>query len=187
MQKRCGWVTEDALYQAYHDDEWGVPERDGRALFECLCLEGFQAGLNWLTILKKREGFRAAFAGFDPYVIAQWGSDDVTRLLGDAGIVRHKGKIEATIGNAKAWIKVEEEEGFSDWIWSFVEGQPLKPCRAALSDVPAQTEVSERLSKALKKRGFRFVGPTTVYAFMQAVGMVDDHVDGCDWAVRPDR
>ncbi len=182
MVTRCGWVTEDALYQEYHDAEWGVPERDGRALFECLCLEGFQAGLNWLTILKKREGFRAAFAGFDPHVIAEWGEEDVLRLLGDAGIVRHRGKIEATIGNAHAWIALEQEEGFSDFVWSFVGGVPMTPQPATLAEVPAQTEVSVKLSKALKKKGFRFVGPTTVYAFMQAVGMVDDHEAACDWA-----
>ncbi|MEY8883015.1 DNA-3-methyladenine glycosylase I [Donghicola sp. XS_ASV15] len=182
MVTRCGWVTENALYQEYHDTEWGVPERDGRKLFECLCLEGFQAGLNWLTILKKREGFRAAFAGFDPYVIAGWGEEDVARLLGDAGIVRHMGKIEATIGNARAWIAVEQEEGFSEFVWSFVGSVPMRPQPATLADVPAQTEVSVKLSKALKKKGFRFVGPTTVYAFMQAVGMVDDHEAACDWA-----
>jgi DNA-3-methyladenine glycosylase I len=182
MVTRCGWVTENALYQEYHDTEWGVPERDGRKLFECLCLEGFQAGLNWLTILKKREGFRAAFAGFDPYVIAGWGEEDVLRLLGDAGIVRHRGKIEATIGNARAWIAVEQEEGFSEFVWSFVGGVPMTPRPATLADVPAQTEVSVKLSKALKKKGFRFVGPTTVYAFMQAVGMVDDHEAACDRA-----
>lgn len=184
MVKRCGWVTEDALYQEYHDAEWGVPERDGQKLFECLCLEGFQSGLNWLTILKKREGFRAAFAGFDPHVIAGWGEEEVERLVGDTRVVRHRGKITATIGNARAWIAVEEAEGFSDFVWSFVDGVPMKPKPATLAEVPGQTEISVALSKALKKRGFKFVGPTTVYAFMQAVGMVDDHEACCDWAAR---
>lgn len=177
--KRCGWVTDDALYQAYHDQEWGVPERDGRKLFECLCLEGFQSGLNWLTILKKREGFRAAFQGFDPYVLQSWGEAEIAELVQDVRVVRHRGKIAATIGNARAWIAIEEKEGFSDYIWSYVNHTPQINPVESLSDVPAKTPIAEQLSKDLKKRGFKFVGPTTVYAFMQAVGMVNDHVMDC--------
>lgn len=179
MSEICGWVTEDPEYIAYHDTEWGVPSRDSRALFEMLCLEGFQAGLNWLTILKKRDGFRKAFQGFDPYVLAGWGEDDITRLLGDPGIIRHRGKIAATIGNARAWIALEEGPGFAAYLWSFTNGVPLQPHRATLTDVPAQTELSQELSKDLKHRGFRFVGPTTAYAFMQAAGMINDHVATC--------
>ena len=179
MGERCAWVTDDPLYIRYHDTEWGVPQRDGRALFEMLSLEGFQAGLNWLTILKKREAFRTAFQGFDPYVLAGWGPEEIDRLLGDAGIVRHRGKIEATIGNARAWITIEETGGFAAYVWDFVDGIPLQPARRSLAEVPAQTEISIRFSKDLKKRGFRFAGPTTVYAFMQAAGLVNDHVVTC--------
>lgn len=179
MTDRCGWVIDDPLYIAYHDHEWGVPLRDGRALFELLTLEGFQAGLNWLTILKKREGFRKAFQGFDPAVIASWGEDEVTRLLADPGIVRHRGKIEATIGNARAWQQLEAGPGFAAYLWGFVDGRPLQNRWTSLAEVPAQTEISQQLSKDLKKRGFRFVGPTIVYAFMQAAGLVNDHVTGC--------
>jgi len=177
--QRCGWVTSDPLYLAYHDEEWGVPEHDGRALFEKLSLDGFQAGLSWLTILKKRENFRAAFAGFDPGTIAAWGEPDVVRLLGDAGIVRHRGKIEATIGNARAWCAIEAREGFSAFLWSRVGGAPIQNAWAVDADVPAETPLSRRISKDLRAEGFRFVGPTIVYAFMQAVGMVNDHVTGC--------
>jgi DNA-3-methyladenine glycosylase I len=172
-------VTDDALYQAYHDQEWGVPERDGRKLFECLCLEGFQSGLNWLTILRKREGFRAAFQGFDPYVLQSWGEAEIAELVQDVRVVRHRGKIAATISNARAWIAIEEKEGFSDYIWSYVNHTPQINRVESLSDVPAKTPIAEQLSKELKKRGFKFVGPTTVYAFMQAVGMVNDHVMDC--------
>jgi len=177
--QRCGWVTSDPLYLAYHDEEWGVPEHDGRALFEKLSLDGFQAGLSWLTILKKRENFRAAFAGFDPGTIAAWGEPDVVRLLGDAGIVRHRGKIEATIGNARSWCAIEAREGFSAFLWSRVGGAPIQNAWAVDADVPAETPLSRRISKDLRAEGFRFVGPTIVYAFMQAVGMVNDHVTGC--------
>lgn len=179
MGERCGWVTSDPIYIAYHDNEWGVPLRDSRALFELLTLEGFQAGLNWLTILKRRDGFREAFQGFDPHVIAGWGEDEVARLVTDTRIIRHRGKIEATIGNARAWTRIEAERGFAGYLWDFVGGTPLQTRRASLSEVPAQTEISQKLSKDLKKRGFRFVGPTIVYAFMQASGMVNDHVTDC--------
>lgn len=174
--ERCGWVGADPLYEAYHDREWGVPQRDGRALWEQLQLEGFQAGLSWITILRKREGFRAAFAGFDPAVVATWGEAEVARLLADPGIVRHRGKIEAVIGNARAYLAMED---FGAWAWSFVDGAPLQPKRASLAEVPARTELSARLSGALKRRGFRFCGPTTVQAWMQASGMVNDHVVTC--------
>ena len=179
MEGRCGWAGPDPIYLDYHDTEWGVPERDGRALWEKLVLDGFQAGLSWITILKKRDNFRAAFAGFDPAVIAGWGEAEVTRLLADPGIIRHRGKIEATIGNAQAFLRIEAREGFAPWMWSYVGGQPVQNAWASLAQVPAQTPLSERLSRDLKKEGFRFCGPTIVYAFMQAVGMVNDHVTGC--------
>ncbi|MEX0281625.1 MAG: DNA-3-methyladenine glycosylase I [Arenibacterium sp.] len=175
----CTWPGEDPIYVAYHDTEWGVPEYDSRALFEKLILDGFQAGLSWITILKKRENFRAAFAGFDPNIIAEWGEPDVQRLLQNAGIIRHRGKIEATIGNARAWQKIETEQGFDTFLWDYVGGKPLQNAWGSMSDVPAQTALSQQISKDLKKAGFRFCGPTIVYAFMQAVGMVNDHVTSC--------
>ncbi len=177
--ERCGWVGQDPIYEAYHDTEWGVPEYDGRALFEKLTLDGFQAGLSWLTILKKRDNFRAAFAGFEPATLASWGEEDVTRLLLDAGIVRHRGKIEATIGNARAWCEIESASGFSSYLWDRVDGAPIQNDWQSLAEVPAQTPLSQQISKDLKAKGFRFVGPTIVYAFMQAVGMVNDHTAGC--------
>jgi len=177
--ERCSWCGDDPLYIAYHDTEWGVPCRDGRALFEQLALEGFQAGLSWITILRKRDGFRAAFAGFDPARIARFGEDDIGRLLGDAGIVRHRGKIEATIGNARAWLDMGGAQAFADFVWGFVDGTPLQPNPASLSEVPAQTPLSTALSTELKLKGFRFCGPTTVYAFMQAAGLVNDHMTSC--------
>ncbi|MGX1003570.1 DNA-3-methyladenine glycosylase I [Roseovarius sp. MBR-38] len=179
MMERCGWAGPDPLYLAYHDEEWGVPERDGRALFEKLVLDGFQAGLSWLTILKKRENFRASFQGFDPHVIAGWGEAEVVRLLGDPGIVRHRGKIEATITNARTWAAIEAEQGFAAYLWDFVDGRPIQSRFGTLAEVPAETEISRKLSKDLKKRGFKFCGPTIVYAFMQAVGMVNDHLVTC--------
>lgn len=177
--ERCGWCGTDPLYVDYHDREWGVPERDARALWEKLVLDGFQAGLAWITILRKREAFRAAFAGFDPHIIAGWGEPDIARLLADPGIVRHRGKIEATIGNARAWLRIAEGEGFDSLLWRHVDGRSVQNRFASLSEVPAQTVLSQRISKDLGKAGFRFVGPTIVYAFMQAVGMVNDHVVTC--------
>lgn len=179
MGERCGWAGSEEIYRDYHDHEWGVPEWDSRALWEKLILDGFQAGLSWITILKKRDGFREAFAQFDPDVIAGWGEADVVRLLGNPGIVRHRGKIEATIGNAKAWQKIEAREGFDKWLWAYVDGAPLQNAPKSMADVPAKTPLSEQLSKDLKREGFKFCGPTIVYAFMQAVGMVNDHTVDC--------
>ncbi len=179
MERRCEWCGQDPLYVAYHDEEWGVPERDGRALFEKLVLDGFQAGLAWITILRKRENFRAAFAGFDPEVIASWGEADVARLLGDSGIIRHRGKIEAAIANARAWCEIEAREGFADFLWRYVDGRPVQNAYRSVAEIPARTGLSERISKDLKAAGFRFCGPTITYAFMQAVGMVNDHVVSC--------
>ena len=179
MLPRCDWVGPEPIYLDYHDTEWGVPEWDSRALWEKLILDGFQAGLSWITILKKRENFRTAFKGFDPQVIANWTEDDVTRLLADPGIVRHRGKIEATIGNARAWSEIEAREGFDTYLWRYVDGRPLQNRIATHADVPAQTPLSKQISKDLKAEGFRFCGPTIVYAFMQAVGMVNDHQTSC--------
>ncbi|MEL6792487.1 MAG: DNA-3-methyladenine glycosylase I [Pseudomonadota bacterium] len=176
---RCPWCGDDPLYVAYHDEEWGVPERDGRALFELLMLEAFQAGLSWYTILKKRPAFRAAFADFAPEKVAAFDEGDVARLLGDAGIIRHRGKIEATIAGARRWLEIEAEQGFSAFIWDFVDGAPVQNDFASMDEVPAQTPVSREMSKALKARGFKFCGPTIVYAFMQAAGLVNDHLVGC--------
>jgi DNA-3-methyladenine glycosylase I len=178
---RCPWCGSDPLYQAYHDHEWGRPERDPRQLFELLILESFQAGLSWITILRKRDGFRAAFQGFDPAVIATWGEAEVTRLLQDPGIVRHRGKIEGTIRGAQAYLRIETREGFSDFLWSFTGGAPLVNHPTTLAEVPAQTPHSLAMSKALKREGFNFVGPTITYAFMQAAGLVNDHLASCDW------
>jgi len=177
--ERCGWVGADPLYEAYHDTEWGVPEHDSRALWEKLVLDGFQAGLSWLTILRKRDNFRTAFEGFDPRVIARWDEAEVARLLADPGIIRHRGKIEATIGNARAWQRIEAEQGFDRYLWDRVNGVPIQNRWRTLAEVPAQTDLSAEISKDLKKRGFKFCGPTIVYAFMQAVGMVNDHVVTC--------
>ena len=177
---RCAWCLGDPLYERYHDEEWGVPLRDDRALFELLILEGAQAGLSWRTILHKRENYRRAFAGFDPAKVARFGARERKRLLADAGIVRNRLKIDAAIGNAQAWLTLREEEGGAvDWLWSFVGGKPIVSRRRAMGDVPARTAESDALAKALKKRGFRFVGSTICYAFMQAAGLVDDHFDGC--------
>ena len=184
---RCAWAGSDPEYVRYHDEEWGRPVRDDRRLFEKLVLEGFQSGLSWLTILKKRPRFREVFAGFDPAEVARFGERDVTRLLSDAGIVRHRGKIEAAIHNAARTLEVIEAEGsFASYVWRFVPPAEERPARMTLSALRAmaQTPASERLSKDLKKRGFRFVGPTTAYAFMQAMGMVDDHLEGCSRAGR---
>ena len=176
---RCWWPGTDPFYIAYHDEEWGVVERDDRALFEKLVLDGFQAGLSWITILRKREAFRAAFAQFDPQRIARFDSHDVDRLMRDAGIVRNRAKIEATIRGAQAWIGIQERGGFSQFCWKFVDGYTLQPYYRTREDVPAETDVSRALSKALKQEGLGFCGPTIVYAFMQAVGMTNDHLVDC--------
>jgi DNA-3-methyladenine glycosylase I len=176
---RCPWCGTDPLYVAYHDGEWGRPERAPRRLFELLCLESFQAGLSWITILRKRDGFRAAFAGFDPATLATWGDAEVTRLLANPAIVRHRGKIEGTLRGARAFLRIEAAQGFSPFLWSFTEGRPLQPRRQTMADVPGQTAQSQAMSKALKAEGFAFVGPTITYAFMQAAGMVNDHLTYC--------
>jgi DNA-3-methyladenine glycosylase I len=179
---RCFWAGSDPLYLRYHDEEWGFPVADDRRLFEKLCLEGFQSGLSWLTILRKRENFRAAFHGFDPDAVAAMGARDVTRLLNDAGIVRHRGKIESAVHNARRALALQRETGsLAAFIWGFEPAPAARPRRVtwpALRTM-ANTAESAALSKALKRRGWSFVGPTTVYAFMQAMGLVDDHIEGC--------
>lgn len=174
---RCRWAERDPLEIVYHDTEWGVPERDPRMLWETLMLEGFQAGLSWTIILRKREGFRRAFAGFDPELVARFDEADIERLMADPGIVRARAKIVATITGARIWLAMRDAgEDFADYVWSFTGGQPIAGDGA---HVPTSTALSERISKDLKKRGFKFVGPTIVYAWMQAVGMVNDHAAGC--------
>jgi DNA-3-methyladenine glycosylase I len=176
MPYRCTWAENDPLLRAYHDEEWGVPERDSRALWEKLMLDGFQAGLSWITILRKREAFRQAFQGFDPEVVAGFGVADVARLLEDPGIVRSRSKIEATIGNARAYLAMAAAgEDFSTFVWSMAGGSPIRNT----GDIPVKTLLSEQISTALKKRGFKFVGPVIVYAWMQATGIANDHVAGC--------
>jgi DNA-3-methyladenine glycosylase I len=176
---RCWWCGDDPLYRAYHDDEWGQPLREERALFELLSLEGFQAGLSWITILRKRPAFRAAFAGFEVDAVAAFDDDDVARLLADAGIVRHRGKVTATIGNARA-VQALHAEGTSlnELVWSHAPPPRQRPL-TSIDEIPAKTDESIALAKALQRRGMRFVGPTTVYAFMQSAGLVDDHLAGC--------
>jgi DNA-3-methyladenine glycosylase I len=179
-KSRCAWAGDDPLYVAYHDREWGVPLHDDRKLFELLVLEGAQAGLAWITILRKREGYRAAFDGFDPARIAGYGKRKIESLLGDPGIVRNRAKVLGTVQNARAFARVCDEVGsFDGYVWSFVGGRPLQNRRASLKEVPAETEESRALSRDLKKRGFTFVGPTICYAFMQAAGLVNDHVVTC--------
>jgi DNA-3-methyladenine glycosylase I len=182
--RRCPWCGDDPLYQRYHDTEWGVPVRDDGKLFEFLILEGAQAGLSWITILKKREAYRQAFAGFDPEVVARYGKKDIERLLANPGIVRNRLKIESSIGNARAFLDVQAKHGsFDAYIWNFVDGEPIVNRFKTLAEVPASTPLSETISKDLKKRGFKFVGPTIVYAHMQATGMVNDHLVDCfRWA-----
>lgn len=177
--KRCDWCGDDPVYVAYHDTEWGVPQYDSRTLYEKLMLDGFQAGLSWITILRKRDGFRDAFKGFEPEVVARFGAKDVERLVADARIVRHRGKIEATIGNAQAYLRISETEPFSDYLWKWVDGKPIQNRMKTMADVPGQTDLSVAISKQLKKDGFKFCGPTIVYAVMQAMGMVNDHMIGC--------
>jgi DNA-3-methyladenine glycosylase I len=181
VMNRCGWVNHDPLYIDYHDHEWGVPVYDDRTLFEFLNLEGAQAGLSWYTILKKRENYQVAFDHFDPEKIIQYDDKKIEELLKNEGIVRNKLKINAVITNAKAFLIVVDEFGsFSKYIWSFVNGKPIQNHFKELKDVPASTEISDRMSKDLKKRGFKFVGSTICYAYMQAVGMVNDHIVTCD-------
>ena len=178
--ERCGWVSQDPLYIAYHDNEWGVPETDSKKLFEMICLEGQQAGLSWITVLKKRENYRACFHQFDPVKVAAMQEEDVERLVQDAGIIRHRGKIQAIIGNARAYLQMEQNgEPFVDFVWSCVNHQPQVTQATTLSEIPTSTSASDALSKALKKRGFKFVGTTICYSFMQACGLVNDHVVGC--------
>ncbi|EHC5013349.1 TPA: DNA-3-methyladenine glycosylase I [Escherichia coli] len=178
--ERCGWVSQDPLYIAYHDNEWGVPETDSKKLFEMICLEGQQAGLSWITVLKKRENYRACFHQFDPVKVAAMQEEDVERLVQDAGIIRHRGKIQAIIGNARAYLQMEQNgEPFVDFVWSFVNHQPQVTQATTLSEIPTSTSASDALSKALKKRGFKFVGTTICYSFMQACGLVNDHVVDC--------
>jgi DNA-3-methyladenine glycosylase I len=176
---RCGWVSAEPLYVAYHDDEWGVPNADSRALFEKLTLEGFQAGLSWITILRKREHFRRVFDNFDAAQMARYDAAKTAALLADPGIVRNRLKVEAAVTNAQAYLRLSERTSLARFLWDFVDGRPVQNRFAQLSDVPPQTAVSVRISKALKAEGFRFVGPTTVYAMMQAVGMVNDHIVTC--------
>jgi len=177
---RCAWCGESPLYQAYHDTEWGVPLHDDRALFELLTLEGAQAGLSWITVLKKRENYRAAFAGFDPALVAQFGDAETAALLVNPGIVRNRLKIASTIGNARAFLAIQAEFGsFDAWLWNFVDGRPIQHTPASIREVQASTPLADTLSKALKKRGFRFVGSTICYAFLQAAGLVNDHTTDC--------
>lgn len=179
-KKRCGWCKGDVLYEAYHDKEWGIPVYDDETIFEFLVLETFQAGLSWITILRKRENFRKAFDGFDYKKIAHYGEDKIQELLQNPGIIRNKLKVRATVTNAQLFIKIQKEFGsFSKYIWGFVDGKPIQNKVEDYKKAPATTEISDRLSKDLKKRGFKFVGPTVVYAHMQATGMVNDHEVSC--------
>jgi len=179
---RCRWAGDDpaSMMCVYHDQEWGVPEYDGRALWELLMLEGFQAGLAWSIILRKRDGFRKAFKGFDPKKVAKFEEKDIARLMADEGIIRARAKIDATIAGARIYLEMEKSgESFSEWVWGLVGGKPLQDSWDQRGGIPAKTELSERVSKELKKRGFKFVGPVIVYAWMQAVGMVNDHAEDC--------
>ncbi len=177
---RCSWPTDDPLYIAYHDEEWGLPEWNSQALFEKLILDGFQAGLAWITILRKRANFQAAFDGFDPEIIARYDQAKIESLLANKGIVRHRGKIEATIGNAQAYVQLAEEgKAFNTFLWQFVDGTTRQNRWTSMDQVPAETVESKTMSKALKQHGFKFCGPTICYAFMQAVGMVNDHTTEC--------
>ena len=178
--KRCGWCGTDELYVAYHDEEWGVPVRDDRTLFEFLILEGAQAGLSWSTILNKREGYRRLYDGFDPQIVARYDAGKRAELLSDPAIVRNRAKVAASIGNARSFLDVQSEFGsFSDYIWRFTDGRPIQNRWKTLADIPAITPLAETISKDLKKRGFKFVGPTIIYAHLQATGMVNDHLVSC--------
>jgi DNA-3-methyladenine glycosylase I len=176
---RCSWAGRDPLYVAYHDTEWGMPEWDDRALFEKLILDGFQAGLSWITILRKRNAFRSGFDGFAPDVIARYGEEDVARLMADAGIVRNRAKIINTIATARFWLAEQERGGFAKLVWGFVEGVPVQNRFETAAQVPTETEASRAMSRHLRSQGLNFCGPTILYAFMQAVGMVNDHLTGC--------
>lgn len=177
---RCPWAGSDPLCVAYHDEEWGVPSQEDRHLFEMLVLEGAQAGLSWITVLRKREGYRRAFTGFDAATVARFGPRDVERLLADPGIVRNRLKVESAVDSARAFLAVRDEAGsFASWLWAFVDGRPVKGSFREMREVPAKTPLAEKISKELRRRGFRFVGPTIVYAFLQAVGVVNDHLLGC--------
>jgi DNA-3-methyladenine glycosylase I len=178
-ETRCGWAGTEPIYVAYHDEEWGVPNGDSRALFEKIILEGFQSGLSWITILRKRNHFRQVFDGFDPEKIARYGPAKVEALLADPGIVRNRLKVEAAIDNAKAYLNLSQTQRLSAFLWDFVDGRPMQNRFHTSADVPPETDVSRAISKALKAHGFRFVGPTTVYAMMQSVGMVNDHLTDC--------
>lgn len=180
MNTRCAWVSDDPLYIDYHDREWGVPVRDARALFEALVLDGAQAGLSWITVLRKRARYREVFDGFDPALIVRWDDAKRAALMSDPGIIRNRAKIEAAVSNARAWLALEAE-GVDpvEWLWQFVGGEPRVNVWRSLAEVPASTLASEAMSKALRARGFKFVGPTICYAFMQAVGMVNDHTTDC--------
>ena len=178
-EERCGWVGTNQVYMDYHDTEWGIPEYDSRALWEKLILDGFQAGLSQITILKKRDDFRTAFANFDPNIVANWGEKEVLTLLQNKGIIRHRGKIEATITNARAWQRIEANVGFDKFLWNYVGGKPQMNTWKTLDKIPAQTALSVQISKDLKKAGFKFCGTTIVYAFMQSVGMVNDNLSTC--------
>lgn len=181
---RCAWLHDDPLMLTYHDEEWGTPEHDDRALYEKLVLDGAQAGLSWRTILHRREGYRKAFRGFHPEKIARWGERQVARLLADEGIIRNRQKVRSAIDNAHAFLAVQDEVGsFDRFLWDFVDGEPIVNRWKRLEQVPAQTPLSETVSKELKRRGFSFVGPTIIYAYMQAIGMINDHVTQCfRWA-----
>jgi DNA-3-methyladenine glycosylase I len=178
-KSRCWWPGVDPLYVHYHDTDWGVPEPDGRALFEKLVLDGFQAGLSWITILRKRENFRRAFDGFDAQKMVRYSPDKLHELMLDAGIVRNRAKIEGVVPSARVFLEIEEKEGFAAYLWKHVDGRPVQTNLASRAGVPAETPVSQAISKDLKKRGFTFCGPTIVYAFMQACGLVNDHLTGC--------
>jgi DNA-3-methyladenine glycosylase I len=185
---RCVWAENDPLMQVYHDEEWGIPEHNSRALWEKLMLDGFQAGLSWLTILRKRDAFRKAFRNFDPQKVARFSEDDIQRLLADPGIVRSRAKIEATITGARIYLEMEASgDDFSTWIWKMAGGKTIRTHREGMGDIPAKTQLSEEISAALKKRGFKFVGPVIVYAWMQACGIVDDHITTCFRATHPSK
>ena len=178
-KSRCPWPGVDPLYVAYHDHDWGVPEYEDRALFEKLILDGFQAGLSWITILRKRENFRASFDGFDAEMIVRYAPEKIESLVVDAGIIRHRGKIESTVKSARAYLDIQAKQGFANYLWDFTDGRVIQNTPRNMADIKTETEISKRMSKDLKAKGFNFCGPTIIHAFMQAVGMVNDHLVGC--------